>query len=421
MEQNIKNKILRAIKISFLFSFLFVEFFGFGFIHSALAGYCKTTIAFDANPKTSPVNQPIIYSGYVTFSGSSFNTPGSANAGYCNDNGGNPVNSIVISFNNNLVAGSNKTVTINVPQNVNAQQLPFSLSYLPSSDNLPANQTYNVYASVYSAGHFDVNMAQSSAINISLTNAISATYGCKASDGIYACGNGASDCSDITACKGLPCTLLPDSRICGTAGAIGGQCSYDSDCNTGQVCDQTPSSSTYEHCIAQSANGNSSSNQTSNGSNVTAPLNTVSGSSASGASGGTSQTTTSGNNSSVTLYNPLPENDLTHVFLLITKSFLDIMGIFAVIFIIVGGFQMVISSGDEEAYTKAKKTITWAVLGLAVALLSFSIVAIVEDLLQVNIPPPTTSSSSSSAPSQTSNPTTLPSNPTTLPSNPTTP
>ena len=82
---------------------------------------------------------------------------------------------------------------------------------------------------------------------------------------------------------------------------------------------------------------------------------------------------------------------------------------------------MVISSGDEEAYTKAKKTITWAVLGLAVALLSFSIVAIVEDLLQVNIPPPTTSSSSSSAPSQTSNPTTLPSNPTTLPSNPTTP
>jgi hypothetical protein len=110
--------------------------------------------------------------------------------------------------------------------------------------------------------------------------------------------------------------------------------------------------------------------------------------------GSTITTNPSTSNSSATLYNPLPENDLTHVFLLVTKSFLDIMGIWAVMFIIFGGFQMVMSSGNEEAYLKAKKTITWAVLGLAVAILSFSIVAIVEDLLQANIQAPTTTSQS---------------------------
>ena len=54
----------------------------------------------------------------------------------------------------------------------------------------------------------------------------------------------------------------------------------------------------------------------------------------------------------------------------------------------IGGFQMISGAGNEETYTKAKKTIIWAVIGLALALLSFSIVAIVQDILQAN-PNPT--------------------------------
>jgi hypothetical protein len=114
-------------------------------------------------------------------------------------------------------------------------------------------------------------------------------------------------------------------------------------------------------------------------------------------------------NSGTVLFNPLPEADLVHVFLLVAQGFLAILGILAAVFIIVGGFEMVIASGNEEAYLKAKKTIIWAVLGLVVATLSFSIIAIVEDFLGVNIPAATTST-----------PTTLPSTPTTLPSTPTT-
>lgn len=94
------------------------------------------------------------------------------------------------------------------------------------------------------------------------------------------------------------------------------------------------------------------------------------------------------------LYNPLPEEELTHMFLFIAKGFLSIVAIWAVIFIIVGGFRMVVAGGDEEAITKAKRTVTWAVIGVVVAALSFSIIAIVQNLLNADIKQTTSNSSS---------------------------
>ena len=51
-----------------------------------------------------------------------------------------------------------------------------------------------------------------------------------------------------------------------------------------------------------------------------------------------------------------------------------IAGILAVIFIIVGGFQYVLSGGDAGGIKKAKETITYAIVGLIVTLLAFGIV-----------------------------------------------
>lgn len=87
------------------------------------------------------------------------------------------------------------------------------------------------------------------------------------------------------------------------------------------------------------------------------------------------------------IYNPLPTDDLGSTFLLIVKGFLGIVGIWAVMFIIVGGFRMVTSAGNEEAVTQAKKTITWAVLGAAAALMSFSIINIIQNLLHTAVRP----------------------------------
>jgi hypothetical protein len=81
------------------------------------------------------------------------------------------------------------------------------------------------------------------------------------------------------------------------------------------------------------------------------------------------------------LINPLPTDDLQSMLLLLIRGFLALIGIWAVTFIIIGGFRLVAAQGNEEAYTAAKKTLIWAILGLVIALLSFSAVAIVEDFI----------------------------------------
>lgn len=98
---------------------------------------------------------------------------------------------------------------------------------------------------------------------------------------------------------------------------------------------------------------------------------------------------TSGGGANDQLYNPLPTDSLVATFLSIVRAFVVILAVFAVLFVMIGGFQMVMASGNEELYTKARKTITWAILGLVVALLSFSIIAIVQNLLKANINYPT--------------------------------
>lgn len=60
--------------------------------------------------------------------------------------------------------------------------------------------------------------------------------------------------------------------------------------------------------------------------------------------------------------------------------FLAVMGVTAVVFIIVGGIQMLLAGGNEDQIGKAKKTIMWAIIGLIVAILSVAIVQIVTKL-----------------------------------------
>lgn len=65
----------------------------------------------------------------------------------------------------------------------------------------------------------------------------------------------------------------------------------------------------------------------------------------------------------------------------IINTLLFIVGALAVIFIIVGGIQYVISSGDPKRIDTAKNTITYAVVGLVVSILAFAIVSFVKGQL----------------------------------------
>ena len=59
-------------------------------------------------------------------------------------------------------------------------------------------------------------------------------------------------------------------------------------------------------------------------------------------------------------------------------------GTIAVFFVIFGGIKFLTSSGDQSRVESAKKTITWAIIGLVVVLLSFMIVNIIADITGVN-------------------------------------
>ena len=58
----------------------------------------------------------------------------------------------------------------------------------------------------------------------------------------------------------------------------------------------------------------------------------------------------------------------------IINTILYILGIIAVIMIVIGGFRYVVSNGDSSSITAAKNTIFYAVIGLVVAMLAFTIV-----------------------------------------------
>lgn len=78
--------------------------------------------------------------------------------------------------------------------------------------------------------------------------------------------------------------------------------------------------------------------------------------------------------------NPLgggPDQTITGVLTGIIKWMLGLVGFLALIAIIIGGARMIMDFGNEEQVKKGKATILWAVIGLAVVILSYAIINIV--------------------------------------------
>lgn len=78
--------------------------------------------------------------------------------------------------------------------------------------------------------------------------------------------------------------------------------------------------------------------------------------------------------------NPVSD-DFMAIIQRIVNTLLALIATVAVIFIVVGGFRLTFSQGNQEAVAKGKKTLTWAIAGLAVALLTFAIIRALYQLL----------------------------------------
>ncbi len=61
----------------------------------------------------------------------------------------------------------------------------------------------------------------------------------------------------------------------------------------------------------------------------------------------------------------------------ITRTIIALAGALAVLFMIYGGIQILTAYGKPDKIEAAKKTITWAIAGLLIAILSYSIVSII--------------------------------------------
>lgn len=82
-----------------------------------------------------------------------------------------------------------------------------------------------------------------------------------------------------------------------------------------------------------------------------------------------------------TVFNPLNFSRPEGLLVWLINALLFAVGSLSVLFIIIGGIRMSTAAGNQSTFTKGKNTIQWAVIGLILSVLSFSIVAIIQSIL----------------------------------------
>jgi hypothetical protein len=75
------------------------------------------------------------------------------------------------------------------------------------------------------------------------------------------------------------------------------------------------------------------------------------------------------------------ETSMQDIFMNIGDNILGISSGIAVIILIIGGITYTLSGGDEEKEIQSKRTIKWALLGLAFTLISYVITIFITDIL----------------------------------------
>lgn len=86
------------------------------------------------------------------------------------------------------------------------------------------------------------------------------------------------------------------------------------------------------------------------------------------------------------VFKPLgAETSIQQIIGKVIQALLGLTGLIALVMFITGGLRWMLAAGNQEAVSKAKKTITWAVLGLVMVFASY---AIVNSVIKTLAPPP---------------------------------
>ncbi len=88
-------------------------------------------------------------------------------------------------------------------------------------------------------------------------------------------------------------------------------------------------------------------------------------------------TNTSSGSQVVNIPNPIACNDATCLISQVVRYILGIIAILATLMFVWGGVMMLTSGGNAERVKRAKETLSWAVIGIVVILLSWAIIRFV--------------------------------------------
>ena len=80
-------------------------------------------------------------------------------------------------------------------------------------------------------------------------------------------------------------------------------------------------------------------------------------------------------------YAPADQNKLSEIVGIVIQAFLGILGVLFLVYLVYAGYGWMSAQGDEEKVTKAKDTITRAVIGLIITIASYAISVWVFDRL----------------------------------------
>ena len=65
----------------------------------------------------------------------------------------------------------------------------------------------------------------------------------------------------------------------------------------------------------------------------------------------------------------------------VIKIMLSLAFVIAVIYVIIGGYQLITSSGNEEQATQGRRTVTYALVGIVVIIMAYALVSVVTNLI----------------------------------------
>jgi hypothetical protein len=80
------------------------------------------------------------------------------------------------------------------------------------------------------------------------------------------------------------------------------------------------------------------------------------------------------------------DNSFGAIISMVIKALLAIAGGLSILFLILGGIQYITSGVNEKLAATSKKTITNAIIGLVIVILSYAVLRLIENLLRTGTP-----------------------------------